>query len=299
MHQNNKINKSNHSIMTRFTPFRIPNSQHLAPGSQVYTEKFMRKPDKSVRVSVIIPIFNEADTLPAVLAEINSLPFQTEIICVINGCQDESEQIARKSGARILEFHDALGHDVGRALGSSEANKADVYLFTDADIVIKAVDLALFVQAVYNGVDLALNDFSHILGTDALFHPVNICKYFLNLALRHGKLGPSSLTAIPHAFSRNAIEIIGYDSLSCPPLALVKAALNNLNIQAIHFVDISSVNKHTATSLEDDSLIELILGDHLEALDYLDSQLGNRAWFTDNVRRRYLLEKKEVIINEW
>jgi hypothetical protein len=281
----NGESKKRPTMMTRFMPFRTPYSRYLAMGEKNSDVNFNSEADKSARVSVIIPVFNEAKTLPMVLSEVSQLPFQTEIICVTNGCQDESSQIAREYGARVLDFPEPLGHDIGRALGSKELC-ADVYLFTDADIVVSAADLAVFVHAVLGGVDIALNDYSGILRTEMIFHPVNICKYFLNLTLRYGKLGPSSLTAIPHALSRKAVKAIGSDSLSKPPLALVKAVLNGLNIQPVHFVEVSAVNKHS-----DKDLTELIIGDHLEALEYLSSQLGGRAWFPDNIRRRDQINK--------
>jgi hypothetical protein len=291
--------KNSSSVMSRFAPYRIPGSHHLAQGSKHQKLYFSKIPDRSLRVCVVIPVYNEADTLPLVLTEVNALPFRLEIICIINGCQDESLSIARNLGPNIhiLEFPDVLGHDLGRVLGAYHAENPDAYLFIDADLVVKAADLAIFVQAVYNGVDAALNDFSRLLGTDALFHPVNICKYFLNLALRLGGLGPSSMTTIPHALSRRAIEAIGYDTLSCPPLALAKIALAGLNIQAVQFVDVITVNKRTLWDHSQDKLTDLIIGDHLEALSYLEKQLGTRAWFPDNVRQRNLLKKVGVLEN--
>jgi hypothetical protein len=289
--------KNTFSIMSRFAPFRIPESHHLAQGMPQSELNFAKIPERSFRVCVVIPVYNEAETLPLVLTEVNALPFQLEIICIINGCRDESLAIARnfEANIHILEFPDALGHDLGRALGAYHGDNPDVYLFIDADMAVKATDLAVFVQAIFNGVDAALNDFSRLLGTDALFHPVNISKYFLNLALHLGRLGPSSLTTIPHALSRRTIEVIGCDALSCPPLALAKIALAGLNIQAVHFVDVITVNKRTLWDQSREGLTDLIIGDHLEALSYLETQLGKRAWFPDNVRQRSLLEEIEVI----
>lgn len=286
------------SLKSRLAPFRLPGLRHVAPAGPQPGLHLERLPSRAIKLCTVIPVCNEAETLPQVISELSLLPFQSEIICVINGCHDTSKAIAKASGARILEFPEALGHDIGRSLGAVEMDGYDVYLFTDADLVVKATDLTVFVQAVYSGIDVALNDFTRFLGTNALFHPVNLSKYFLNLALCQGHLGPSSLTAIPHALSRNALRTIGSAALSCPPLALTKAALAGLNIQAVHFVDVSAVNKNRPPSQDQASCgSDLVIGDHLEALAYLETQLGKRGWFPDNLRHRELLKHNEVIEN--
>jgi glycosyltransferase involved in cell wall biosynthesis len=83
-------------------------------------------------ISVIVPAYNAADTLPACL---RALQQQTcmpdEIIVVDDGSTDETAQIAEANGARVLR-QSHQGPAVARNLGLRQA-QGDIVLFTDAD----------------------------------------------------------------------------------------------------------------------------------------------------------------------
>jgi glycosyltransferase involved in cell wall biosynthesis len=83
-------------------------------------------------ISIIIPAYNAAQTLPACLA---ALQRQTqppdEIIVVDDGSQDQTAQVARAYGAQLLEqVHQ--GPAAARNLGIRQA-RGDIVLLTDAD----------------------------------------------------------------------------------------------------------------------------------------------------------------------
>ncbi len=83
-------------------------------------------------ISVIVPAYNAAQTLPACLAALHR---QTqppdEIIVVDDGSQDQTAQVARAYGAQVLE-QPHRGPAAARNLGLRQA-RGDVVLFTDAD----------------------------------------------------------------------------------------------------------------------------------------------------------------------
>jgi len=85
-------------------------------------------------ISVIIPAYNAAQTLPACLA---ALQGQTqppgEIIVVDDGSQDQTAQAARAYGVQLLE-QPHQGPAAARNLGIRQA-RSDIILLTDADCV--------------------------------------------------------------------------------------------------------------------------------------------------------------------
>ncbi|WJH32470.1 glycosyltransferase [Paenibacillus sp. CC-CFT747] len=111
------------------------------------------------KVSVIIPVMNEARTLASVIREARKVNKNTEVIVILNGSTDGSGRLARKMGARVITFDKPLGHDVGRSIGAKEA-KGDILLFTDGDILLPGSSLRHLVRAVEKGTDVALNKYN-------------------------------------------------------------------------------------------------------------------------------------------
>ena len=191
-------------------------------------------------LSVIIPAMNEERTIAAVVREAARICRDAEVLVIVNGSTDGTATIAEQAGARVLQYPEALGHDAGRRVGAAAA-RGQILLFTDADIPIPAEHLAPYVRAVVNGVDVALNDYNGPVKQSPV-HPVIEAKYMLNSLLSRSDLGGASMTAIPHALSRQALEIIGISSLEIPPLAHAKAIFGGLRVQAVHHVPVGKWN---------------------------------------------------------
>jgi glycosyltransferase involved in cell wall biosynthesis len=221
-------------------------------------------PAASPEVSVIIPVMNERRTLRRVLREAFRVHPQTEVIAVVNGSTDGSLRIARKCGARVLAFDKPLGHDVGRSIGAREA-RGSVLLFIDADMVIPASRLRPFVNAVLQGADVALNDYSGPT-RKLIVHSVVLAKHALNALLGRPDLGGASMTAVPHALSRRALYAIGAPALSVPPLAHAMVLHSNLDVRRVSRIDVGSLNPLRKQRERTNSLEPLIVGDHLEAI---------------------------------
>ncbi|TJY39749.1 glycosyltransferase [Cohnella pontilimi] len=230
-----------------------------------------RKP----RVSVIIPVMNERRTLKRVLQEASRVDPDTEVIAVVNGSTDGSLRIARRSGARVIFFDKPLGHDVGRAIGALEA-RGDILLFIDADMVIPAKQLHRFVADVSSGADVALNDYSGPVKRSKV-HRVVLAKHAFNVFLGRQDLRGASLTAIPHALSRKALDVIGASSLAVPPLAQAKAIGSGLIVRLSGHVDVGRLNAPRIRRERTQSLSSLIVGDHLEAIHWWLENRGPRV----------------------
>lgn len=82
-------------------------------------------------VSLVIPTFEEADTIGAVIREIPP-PYRADIIVADGGSSDGTQAIARAAGARVVE----AGRGYGRAcaLGAAAAHPdSSVIVFMDGD----------------------------------------------------------------------------------------------------------------------------------------------------------------------
>ncbi len=243
---------------------------------------------RTAHLSVIIPVINERRKLPSVLREVRKIGAgKLEIIVVANGSTDGSKQIAESMGARVVSFAEPLGHDVGRSIGAGLAN-GEILLFLDGDMVIPARDLRRFVHTVHRGVDVALNRYLGPIRTRNV-HPVVLAKHALNAALGRTDLQGTSMTTIPHAISRRALAAIGTAALAVPPKAHAMAVQKGLIVRPVHLVPVGRLNprrKRRWTILGTDTVGQLIMGDHLEAIRWLLNTTGERGRHTDLMRNR-------------
>lgn len=86
------------------------------------------------RVSVVVPAYNAAETLPLCLAALTRQDFPAadyEVIVIDDGSTDATAEIARAAGVRVLSQANA-GPAAARNAGISAAN-GEIILFTDAD----------------------------------------------------------------------------------------------------------------------------------------------------------------------
>lgn len=88
-----------------------------------------------VSISVIIPAYNAAATLARTLAAFSPPPHSSlELIVVDDGSTDDTAQIARAEGARVLRLEKNIGAAAAKNCGAQSA-VGDILFFTDADIV--------------------------------------------------------------------------------------------------------------------------------------------------------------------
>lgn len=238
------------------------------------------------KTAAIVTVMNEEQAIPGIVKELERLALD-ELIFVVNGSDDGSFKAARRSPrALVIHYPYALGHDVGRAIGAKLA-QADYLLFLDGDFSVPAEKLAPFVAALEDGADIALNDITPYIPLFSYRDPVTIVKQFLNVAMARPELHANSLTAIPHAMTRRAIEAVGYAALAVPPKAQASAILKGLRIDCPASVDVVTANRirsHNAGL--GNSVEELIVGDHIEALKLATDHRGARLGFDDAVRLR-------------
>ena len=90
-----------------------------------------------VTVSVIIPVFQAAGHLKKCLHSLSfCVPAPLEVIVVDDGSTDESMQVARESGARVLTTGGRHGPACARNVGAAAA-AGDILFFLDADVCVR------------------------------------------------------------------------------------------------------------------------------------------------------------------
>ncbi|MBM0067716.1 glycosyltransferase [Alkalicoccobacillus gibsonii] len=250
---------------------RRMNGQTPLPASASQVKRNM-----NYKLHVIVPAMDEADTLPGVLKEIKRLQ-PDQIIVVVNGSKDHTAHVAESHGAKVINYSQPLGNDVGRAIGALNG-EADIYLFTDGDIVIKAEDYLPFIQDVENGIDMAINSIDWITKVDKA-DIISQSRFFLNAIQERRDLRAENILTIPHAFSRKGLEMIGKSELSNPVLANTIAIDKKLQISVPHTIDVLGMNKMRTNHLPKPGEVigeamQRMHGDFIEALDYLIDTYG-------------------------
>ena len=92
-----------------------------------------QKPKKYQKVSVIIPAYNEEDTVATVVGVVKEVSFVDEIIVVNDGSSDNTKAEAIKAGARVITHRVNKGKGEALFTGYRKA-ECDVIAFIDADI---------------------------------------------------------------------------------------------------------------------------------------------------------------------
>ncbi|MEF3307236.1 glycosyltransferase family 2 protein [Paenibacillus sp. GYB003] len=243
-------------------------------------------------IGAVVTAMNEEKAIPGVLEQLARLPLN-ELVVVVNGSTDHTFWNARRgiAGGKAVIVHHVrpLGHDVGRSVGA-KLLRSDIALFLDGDFPVYAEHLVPFIDAVDKGTDVALNDITPYISAFSGRDPVTIVKEMLNRAMGRADLAANSMTAVPHALSRKAIETIGCTNLMVPPKAQAIAVRDGLKVSAAMSVDVISKNrvrdKNTGIA---NPVAELIIGDHLEALGLLIRKDGARLHAADGIRNRSAL----------
>lgn len=87
-----------------------------------------------MRVSAIVPAYNEAERIGAVLWALRHAPSVGEVIVVDDGSTDGTAQVAREFGVRVISLPANCGKSVALDRGVQMA-RYETVLFLDADLV--------------------------------------------------------------------------------------------------------------------------------------------------------------------
>jgi len=102
-----------------------------------------------VRVSVVIPTHNEAQSIGRVLADLPA-DIVTEVLVVDSNSTDGTPEIASKMGARVLH-EPRRGYGRACLAGMAAANSPDVVVFLDGDYSDRPDELPLLLAPIIEG----------------------------------------------------------------------------------------------------------------------------------------------------
>ena len=123
----------------------------------------------AMKVSVVIPAYNEIDTLAELLERVRATAFDKEIILVDDGSTDGTAELARSLEDRVdrLIFHER-NRGKGAAVRSGFAAAAgDVILIQDADLEYDPADYEGLLEPIFK---TRRNCRSHIVKSTLLFN---------------------------------------------------------------------------------------------------------------------------------
>jgi len=108
-----------------------------------------------VNVSIIIPVHNGGENFRRCLSSLSEyVPKSTEVIVVVDGGTDRSQQLAEEFGAKVIIFPNAGGPARARNFGAFTAQN-EILLFIDADVMVCADTLSQIEKIFYNQQNLA------------------------------------------------------------------------------------------------------------------------------------------------
>ncbi|MBV9546413.1 MAG: glycosyltransferase [Chloroflexi bacterium] len=112
-----------------------------------------------MRVSIVIPAYNEARRLPATLTGWNSFlaaqAFDSEVIVADDGSRDRTAEVAQRDGARVVRL--ALNQGKGAAVRAGVLSASgDVIAYVDADMNIAPPHLLHALDLLRAGADLVV-----------------------------------------------------------------------------------------------------------------------------------------------
>ena len=113
-----------------------------------------------MRVSVIIPTHNEAQSIARVLADLPS-DLTTEVIVVDSNSNDGTPEIAAKMGAHVVQ-EPRRGYGRACLTGIASANSPDIIVFLDGDYSDRPAELPILLAPIIEGsADITLGSRLH------------------------------------------------------------------------------------------------------------------------------------------
>ncbi len=108
-----------------------------------------------MKLSVVIPVYNEEKTLAEIVRRVQATPFEKEIVLVNDGSRDRSreimEQLAREH-PNVRCFHHEVNSGKGAALSTGFTKvTGDIVLIQDADLEYDPNDYAALLVPILEG----------------------------------------------------------------------------------------------------------------------------------------------------
>jgi glycosyltransferase involved in cell wall biosynthesis len=107
-----------------------------------------------MKVSVVVPVYNEVHTIRALLARIQAVPLEKETIIVDDGSTDgtrlQLQELSGEKDVRVLYHERNQGKGAALRTGFG-ATTGDVVLIQDADLEYNPLDYPLLLAPIFEG----------------------------------------------------------------------------------------------------------------------------------------------------
>ena len=108
-----------------------------------------------MKLSVVIPVFNEVDNIEKILKRVKATKLASEIVVVDDGSKDGTREILKKldgkGGVRVILHETNQGKGTAVRTGI-QAVKGDVILIQDADLEYSPSDYPALLQPIIDGI---------------------------------------------------------------------------------------------------------------------------------------------------
>jgi len=131
--------------LSRRSPSRIISGKRSARRNE---------PGGPVKISVVIPVYNEKDTILEIISRVRATPFEKEIIvvddCSRDGTREILAELERDPDIRV--FYQRVNRGKGAALRTGfEHMTGDVVLIQDADLEYDPADYGALLEPILSG----------------------------------------------------------------------------------------------------------------------------------------------------
>ncbi|MEK9628049.1 MAG: glycosyltransferase family 2 protein [Nitrospinota bacterium] len=107
-----------------------------------------------LKLSIVIPIYNERDTLETLVAKVNAVDYEKEIILVDDFSTDGTREILKKyenqDGFQVLYHKRNQGKGAALRTGFSQVN-GDIIIIQDADLEYNPADYGVLIEPILDG----------------------------------------------------------------------------------------------------------------------------------------------------
>lgn len=120
------------------------------------TKTISPAPEQRCAVSIVLPCYNEALNLPALISKLKSQKLTDFEILLVDDCStDNSVELAKAESLRVIQHRTNMGNGACIKTGARHA-RGDIIVFMDADGQHDPEDIQRLLEKIDNGYDMAI-----------------------------------------------------------------------------------------------------------------------------------------------